>query len=204
MTDHPNQRRRQLLIGTLLTPLVPLVHAANPTPSASEGPFYPTQRMRFRDVDNDLVRLGSAQQPADGKPVRIIGQVLDRDGQPIESAVVEIWQCDANGRYLHTADTGGKPRDDGFQGFGRDVTDADGRFRFRTIEPVPYPGRTPHIHVKVWIGRREALTTQWYLPAHPGNARDFLYQRVPSDQRDAVSLFFDDATEPVAAMSLVV
>ena len=204
MSNLPNHQRRQLLIGTLLTPLMPLAKAATPTPSATEGPFYPTQRMRFRDVDNDLVRLDSANRTAGGETVRIAGQVLDRDGRPIESAVVEIWQCDVNGRYLHTADTGGKPRDDAFQGFGRDVTDADGRFRFRTMKPVPYPGRTPHIHVKVWVGQREQLTTQWYLPDHPDNQSDFLYQRLSTEQREAVSLVFDSSAEPLAAIQLVV
>ena len=99
---------------------------------------------------------------------------------PVKNAVVEIWQCDANGVYLHTADSNGKKdkQDKNFQGFGRFVTGNTGEYYFRTIKPVPYPGRTPHIHYKIWKGRKELLTTQCYIKDHPGNAKDGIYRSI--------------------------
>lgn len=202
--DANNQHRRKLLLGALLVPFVPLARAATLTPRDSEGPFYPTPDMRFNDIDNDLVKLGSTETTSMGEIVRIAGQVMTESGQALSNAVVEIWQCDANGRYLHSGDRGSRARDDGFQGFGRDVTDSRGTFSFRTIKPVPYPGRTPHIHVKVWVEGRERLTTQWYLPDHPLNEQDVLFQRIPASLRQSISLFFDESTEPLAAVSLIV
>lgn len=203
MNQH-DQNRRRLLFGALLVPFTPLVNAATLTPRAAEGPFYPTPNMRFNDIDNDLVKIDSADATSLGEVVRINGQVITESDQALNNAVVEIWQCDANGRYLHSGDRGPGKRDGGFQGIGRDITDSEGKFTFRTIRPVPYPGRTPHIHVKVWVENRERLTTQWYLPDHPLNKQDFLYQRIPVQQRNFVSLFFDNSAEPQAAIQLVV
>ena len=93
----------------------------------------------------------------------------------MKNAVVEIWQCDANGVYLHTADSGMKKdkQDKNFQGFGRFVTGSTGEYYFRTIKPVPYPGRpAPHIHFKVKKGDRELLTSQINIAGHPGNKVD--------------------------------
>ena len=194
--------RRKILFGLASLPVSGL--AALPTPRGAEGPFYPTPAMRYADVDNDLVRIGEAVKQAGGEIVRLGGRVVDFDGRPIESARVEIWQCDARGRYLHRGDSGGA-RDPGFQGFGYDLTDSDGRYSFRTIKPVPYTGRTPHIHVKVLVRNRERLTTQFYLPDHPHNARDWLYQRIPADQRERVTMHFSaDGDEPRASVDLVV
>ena len=205
MNDPANQRRRRLVLGTLLLPAAPLVDAAVRTPAASEGPFYPTTGMRFEDVDNDLVKISGAVRQAGGEVVRIGGRVLDADGTPLAGARVEIWQCDVKGRYLHRADFGWGSRDKGFQGFGRDVTGADGAFAFRTIKPVPYSGRTPHIHVKVLHRERERLTTQLYLPDHPSNQHDGLYRRIPPAQRDLVTLYFGgDGPEPLALVDLVI
>jgi len=92
--------------------------------------------------------------------------------------------------------------DTGFQGFGHDITDAAGTYRFRTIKPVAYPGRTPHIHVKVLDGSRERLTTQFYLKDHPANARDVLYRRLSGAQAAAVDMVFDETQpEPVAQVN---
>ena len=111
---------------------------------------------------------------ARGEIAHLSGQVLDRSGQPLSGALVEIWQCDANGRYIHSGDSGGAPRDPGFQGYGRFETGADGAYRFRTIKPVPYPGRAPHIHVAVrWAGQ-PPLVTQLYVEGAPENASDWL------------------------------
>lgn len=193
-----DQKRRKLLTVATLLPLASLARAVKPTPSAMEGPFYPTREMRFDDIDNDLVKIEGAVKSAGGEIIQLNGQLVDADGDSLKGAFIEIWQCDATGRYLHTADRRAEPRDSGFQGFGRAQTDAEGRFTFRTIKPVPYPGRTPHIHVKVIDQGFELLTTQLYLADHPGNARDFLFQRMSSEQQQRVSMSFEqnsDATE---------
>ena len=193
-TTNPNDDRpsRRRLAGLLA--LVPLLTLAGPafarrTPSATEGPFYPTPAMRFADADNDLVKIEGQVREAGGEVVWLRGRVLDRAGRPVAGARVEIWQCDAKGRYLHTGDRGRRGFDEAFQGFGHVVTEADGAYAFRTIKPVSYPGRTPHIHVKVFHAGRE-LTTQFYIAGHPQNARDWLYQRMSPADRHAVSMTF--------------
>lgn len=146
------------------------------TPRQSEGPFYPP--VLPRDDDNDLVRLVGADAQALGRVTHVLGRVVDREGRPLPGILVEIWQCDANGRYLHPGDSGGRPRDPRFQGYGRTLTDAAGDYRFRTIRPVAYPGRTPHIHFKLSREGRELLTTQMYVAGEPLNERDFLLNAV--------------------------
>ncbi len=200
-----NATRRKLLLGLMTLPMTRLAAAAVTTPAASEGPFYPTESMRFDDVDSDLVKVDGSVESAGGEIVRLGGRVLNRDGRPISAARVEIWQCDVNGRYLHRRDFGWTSRDRGFQGFGRSLSDENGRYGFRTIKPVPYSGRTPHIHVKVRLAGREVLTTQFYLRDHPQNARDWLYQRIPADQRQSVTMVFEDGgSEPSANLDIVI
>ena len=158
--------------------------------------------MRFDDIDNDLVKIAGVVRQAGGEIVTLTGRVLDRSGAPVSGARVEIWQCDVNGRYLHTGDRGGKPRDSAFQGFGHDMTDEQGRYQFRTIKPVAYPGRTPHIHVKVLTGSTE-LTTQFYLDGHPDNPRDVLWRRMSPEQQQAVAMVFrSDAQIPIADVDI--
>ena len=187
---------------TTLTTLLALIglpaRAAVPTPGQTEGPFYPRPAMRFADIDNDLVKIAGAVRRAGGEIVHLAGRVLDRQGRPVTGARVEIWQCDANGRYLHTGDRGGAPRDAAFQGFGHDITDAEGRYRFRTIRPVVYPGRTPHIHVKVLAGNA-TLTTQFYIDGHPGNAGDVIWRRLSPAERQAVAMAFTGAGDQIQA-----
>jgi protocatechuate 3,4-dioxygenase beta subunit len=153
------------------------------TPRQTEGPFYPLELPR--DDDNDLVRVTGSDAQALGRVTHVVGRVLGADGRPVPGALVEIWQCDANGRYLHPGDRGGPVRDLRFQGYGRTLTDASGGYRFRTIRPVPYPGRTPHIHFKVGRDGRELLTTQMYVAGEPGNERDFLLNAVRDPDRRA-------------------
>ena len=155
------------------------------TPSQTEGPFYPVELPR--DSDGDLLRNGSVQY-ARGQPAWVEGQVLDVHGKPVAGALVEIWQCDEAGHYHHPGD-GGRA-DPAFQGFGRVAVGADGRYRFRTIRPVPYSGRTPHIHVKVKLERRELLTTQLYVQGDAGNERDFLWRRLSPEDRAALTVPF--------------
>jgi len=148
------------------------------TPAQTEGPFYPNKLPL--DTDNDLLVINDAITPAVGEITHLTGKILDAKGNPVKNACVEIWQCDAKGVYLHTADSGPKDRqrDKNFQGFGRFTTASSGEYYFRTIKPVPYPGRCPHIHFKVKKGGKELLTTQCYVKGEPGNARDGILQGI--------------------------
>lgn len=139
------------------------------------------------DSDNDLLRNGGLNYSV-GQSAWVEGSVTDLSGKPLAGAQVEIWQCDHAGHYHHPGD-GGKA-DQRFQGFGRVAVAADGRYRFRTIKPVAYAGRTPHIHVKVRLGQRELLTTQMYVADDPGNARDFLWRNLASAERAALTVAF--------------
>ena len=147
--------------------------ALRPTPSQTEGPFYPVALPV--DTDFDLLRTGNRAY-GKGQPAWLEGVVTDTRGVPVSGAVVEIWQCDQAGHYHHPGD-GGKA-DPAFQGFGQVTVGRDGRYRFRTLKPAPYSGRTPHIHVKVKLDRQELLTTQMYVAGDPGNERDFLWRRL--------------------------
>src|SRR5437762_1526910 len=143
------------------------------TPRLTEGPFYPDKLPL--DTDNDLIIVNNSITPAVGEITHLTGKVLDTSGSPIKDATVEIWQVDAKGVYLHSADSGRRQRDSNFQGFGTFTTGSKGEYRFRTIKPVPYTGRTPHIHVKVKKGERELLTTQIFVNGHPQNNRDMVF-----------------------------
>jgi len=168
-----NRRRflSRLAIGAaLFTAPGAFAEALTLTPRQTEGPFYPTKLPL--DTDNDLLILNDSLTPAVGDVTWLSGRILDAKGEPIRNAVVEIWQCDANGVYLHTGSANGAKRDSHFQGFGRFLTGSTGEYLFRTIKPVPYPGRTPHIHYKVKRGGKELLTTQCYIKGHPQNDND--------------------------------
>jgi protocatechuate 3,4-dioxygenase beta subunit len=155
------------------------------TPAQTEGPFYPVSLPK--DTDFDLLRNGGVAYRR-GQPSWVEGVVTDLQGKPVAGAQVEIWQCDEGGHYHHPGD-GGKA-DPAFQGFGRVAVGADGRYRFRTIRPVAYGGRTPHIHVKVKLGARELLTTQLYVEGDPHNERDFIWRRLDEQARAMVTAPF--------------
>ncbi|OJW12390.1 MAG: intradiol ring-cleavage dioxygenase [Planctomycetales bacterium 71-10] len=147
------------------------------TPSRTEGPFYPDKLPL--DQDNDLIVLGDSLTPAVGEITHLHGRILDVAGTPLKGLTMEIWQCDANQVYLHSADSGrnAAKQDKNFQGFGRFTTGATGEYRFRTIKPVPYPGRpAPHIHFKIKKGDRDLLTSQINIAGHPGNKVDGVVQ----------------------------
>lgn len=183
----PAFTRRGLILGTsALFAATPAWAKLLPTPQTTEGPFYPVRIPD--DHDNDLVKVEHAVREAGGEILHLSGRVTDVDGRPVAGAVVEIWQCDANGIYLHPRQSGQARRDAGFQGFGRATADADGRFRFRTILPVPYSGRTPHIHAKVFRGGAEVLTTQFYRAGFPQNAEDFLFTRMSAAEQQRASM----------------
>ena len=159
------------------------------TPRQTEGPFYPNKLPL--DTDNDLLIINDSITPAVGEITHLSGKILDAKGNPIKNAVVEIWQCDANGAYLHTRSGNAGKRDKNFQGFGRFTTASSGEYYFRTIKPVPYPGRTPHIHFKIKKAGKELLTTQCYIKGHPGNAKDGIYRDIEdAKQRDAITVDF--------------
>lgn len=165
------------------------------TPAQSEGPFYPVNLPT--DSDADLLRNGDLRY-AKGRPAWVEGTVTDLAGRPVRGAVVEIWQCDEQGRYHHPGD--GDRADRAFQGFGKAEVDNEGRYRFRTIRPVAYAGRAPHIHVKVKLDRRDLLTTQLYAQGDPGNARDSLWQRLRSDEdRAALTVAFAPGSDGLSA-----
>jgi protocatechuate 3,4-dioxygenase beta subunit len=162
------------------------------TPRQTEGPFYPD---RFPlDTDNDLLIVGDRVQTRLGDVTHLSGRILDRRGRPLPNVLVEIWQVDANGVYLHSADQHAK-RDAGFQGYGRYVTGSSGEYFFRTLKPVPYPGRTPHIHFKVTPKGQPAFTTQCYVQGEPLNARDAVLNGV-SDLNARESLIVPFAPIP--------
>jgi protocatechuate 3,4-dioxygenase beta subunit len=152
------------------------------TPSRTEGPFYPDKLPL--DQDNDLIILSDSLTPAVGEITQLHGRILDAAGTPLKGLTMEIWQCDANQVYLHTADSGRNAarQDKNFQGFGRFTTGKAGEYRFRTIKPVPYPGRpAPHIHFKIKQGDRTLLTSQINIAGHPGNKIDMVVQKGISD-----------------------
>jgi protocatechuate 3,4-dioxygenase, beta subunit len=175
--------------GVLLTAPGAFADELVRTPKQTEGPFYPNKLPL--DTDNDLLIVNDSITPAVGKVTHLTGRVLDAKGSPIRNALVEIWQCDAKGVYLHTADSGRKEPDKNFQGFGRFLTGPSGEYYFRTIKPVPYPGRTPHIHFKIKKAGKELLTTQCYVKGEPGNNRDFIYLAIRDPKaRAAVTVDF--------------
>lgn len=196
--------RRRFLHNAAGLALATLAHrgwsAVEPTPRQSAGPFYPVEIPL--DDDNDLVHVAGQDGVARGRISDLSGRLLDRNGRPLRATRIEIWQCDANGRYRHPRDPGEGAIDPRFQGFGRALTDADGRYRFLTIRPVAYPGRTPHIHVAVYPQGGEPFVTQLYVAGEPRNDGDFLYRRIPVEQRDRVTAEFaagTTASDPLRA-----
>jgi protocatechuate 3,4-dioxygenase, beta subunit len=159
------------------------------TPPQTAGPFYPDKLPL--DTDNDLLIINDSMTPAVGEITHLTGRVLDARGVPIRGATVEIWQVDGRGAYLHTRTSNAEKRDANFQGFGRFLTDSRGGYYFRTVKPVPYPGRTPHIHFAVTMAGREPFTTQCYVHGHPGNEGDFIVRSIRDPRaRQAVMVDF--------------
>lgn len=203
----------RLLTGTASALALPsLAWAA--LPAMTEGPFYPSLEWRTRQLDWDadltrVTRAAGADAPrASGEWLDLGGAVVDAEGRPIDGAEVEIWQCDVHGSYRHPHGAGDKV-DEAFQGFGGTRSDARGLYRFRTIKPVPYPGRTPHIHVRVRHASFGELTSQLFVAGDPGNARDFLYRSLSAADRANTEIRLERAaagspTRWVAQRSLVV
>lgn len=163
----------------------------------TDGPFYPPARWRaqWSDWDADLTRVtqGNEVHVARGEHLGLALAVVDTNGRLVDGAEVEIWQCDTMQHYRHPD----VPReaadrtirfDPGFQGFGAARSDARGELSLRTIRPVPYPGRTPHIHVKLRHVSFGEWTSQLFVAGDSGNARDFLWRNVPVEDRAALEM----------------
>lgn len=202
----PHHLRRRIVGGLATTLALPafvrdaLAQATlRPTPAQTEGPFYPV--VLPNDTDFDLLAQGKLRYTR-GAATWLDGTVTDTAGRPLRGAVVEIWQCDQQGHYHHPGDGG--TADPAFQGFGRVVASNDGSYRFRTIRPAPYKGRTPHIHVKVRLAQRELLTTQLYVEGDAGNERDFLWRRLGAEDRAAVTVPFAQVQDGLQARFAIV
>ena len=173
--EHPISGRRQFLQGVAFTTAafsVPGVFAEelSKTPRQTEGPFYP-DRLPL-DTDNDLLIINEGITPGVGQITHLTGRILSPSGEPVRNALVEIWQADNNGAYIHSGSNDSGNRDKNFQGFGRFLTGSKGEYYFRTIKPVPYQPRTPHIHFAVEIKGKRYLTTQCYIRGHELNQND--------------------------------
>jgi len=160
------------------------------TPAQTEGPFYPDKLPL--DTDNDLLVINDAITPAIGEITWLSGRILDSTGRPMRNALVEIWQVDNNGAYLLSGTGNREKRDKNFQGFGRFITGSTGEYLFRTIKPVPYPGRTRHIHFAIKARGHEKFTTQCYVRGEPKNASDGVLKGIPDAKaRESVIVPFE-------------
>jgi protocatechuate 3,4-dioxygenase beta subunit len=195
---HALLNRRKALAGAGAVILAPRLALAQPplvvTPGQTEGPFYPTSFPA--DMDWDLVRVTGQAAQAMGQVTYVSGRVLNKRGAPVRGAMVEIWQCDGHGIYNHPQQSGLNRRDTAFQGYGRSEVAADAGYRFRTIRPPAYPGRTPHIHFKVSAPGTGRLTTQMYFAGEALNARDGVLGRIRDPRaRESVIVRLDPASE---------
>ena len=185
------------LVGFAAPAVLRAQEMPRPAPATAfqmEGPFYPYDDMPS-DQDADLVRVTGVDAQAMGQVTHVTGTVWDQFGEPRAGALIEIWQCDHTGRYIHRDDPNvDRPRDAGFQGYGKAVTDARGAFRFRTIKPVAYTAliggeqiwRAPHIHATVSTRGVRRLTTQLYVAGAPQNDADILMQQVTPIEREGL------------------
>lgn len=182
MIRSPVLTRRRVVVSALSLAAIAAVRPAGAaalprTPAQTAGPFYP--RTIPLDSDADLVQVAGRAARAAGRVTHVAGRILDEAGRPVRGARVEIWQCDNLGFYHHPRDRrGALGGDPNFQGYGRAAAGDDGAYRFRTIRPVPYPGRTPHIHFAVSGPGFEGWTTQMYVAGEPLNDGDFVLGRI--------------------------
>lgn len=168
------------------------------TPDNPEGPFYPIHQQA--DKDADLTRVAGKDTRAAGEVICVSGRVLDENGAPIEGALVDIWQANAFGKYLHEGDTSTGEHDPNFQYWAQMKTDAEGRYRYTTIKPAAYTAmgewvRPPHIHYRVSRRGYRELTTQMYFAGEALNEKDLLLLEVPEDLRGRLTVAFENDGE---------
>lgn len=163
---------RQVIVGSsaFWTVKGAFAEALTLTPSQTEGPLYPDKLPL--DTDNDLLLINDGITPAVGEVTHVSGRILDKDGSPVRNAMVEIWQVDNQGVYIHSKTAQRPNRDKNFQGFGRFLTGSSGEYYFRTIKPPAYGRRAQHIHFAVIRGNERVLTTQLYVKGDPKIQRD--------------------------------
>lgn len=169
------------------------------TPAQMRGPFYPVTLPL--DRDNDLVKVAGGNGLAHGTITDVAGRILDTDGRPVTGVKIEIWQVNGYGRYHHPGDDSDLPLDPNFQGFGETVSNDDGGYRFRTVKPIAYPGRAPHIHFALTGRGFGPFYTQMYLAGAPENAGDFLLRGI-SDRKAREALIVALERSPNAGSEL--
>jgi protocatechuate 3,4-dioxygenase beta subunit len=187
-------------------PLVPLEHSL----SELTGPVYGHDAAG--ELDHDLTRNAAKNGEPLGERIVVTGRVLDEDGRAVGGTLIEIWQANAAGRYVHTADQHHAPIDPNFLGAGRCVADEEGGYRFYTIKPGAYPWknhpnawRPNHIHFSLFgPSFATRLVTQMYFPGDPLLDLDPIYQGAPAGARERmIARFSIDATEPAFALGYV-
>jgi protocatechuate 3,4-dioxygenase beta subunit len=187
-------------------PLLPMRH----TLSELAQPVYGHEDIG--ELDHDLTRNAALNGAPLGERIVVTGRVIDERGRPLRHTLVELWQCNAAGRYVHAVDTHDAPLDPNFLGAGRTLTDGEGRYRFLTIKPGAYPwGNHPnawrpnHIHFSLF-GEHFAsrLVTQMYFPGDPLLELDPIYRSTPPGVRERLVAHFDlAATQPGFALGYV-
>jgi len=194
-TSATGRRRFTQGVGAALSALAwpALASSRRAIAAMTDGPFYPPRawREQWADWDADLSRVQRDGRTlvARGEHLGLELQLVDVNGRAIDGAEVEIWQCDALATYHHPGvRVAAAQIDAGFQGFGATRSDTAGVLRFRTIRPVPYPGRTPHIHVKLRHAGFGEVSSQLFVAGDPGNARDFLFRQIDADSQTAMSM----------------
>jgi len=200
MKINKGMTRRTLVHGSLGVAVLSATGSllAAPTPHQTEGPFFPIREQP--DTDADMTLIDGHPERAFGEVIEVSGRVLDEDGNAIADALVDVWQANMHGRYAHEADPNPAPLDDNFQGWAQLKTDAEGRYRVRTIKPGAYPvmdgwSRPPHIHFKVARRGFHELTTQMYFAGEPLNDVDRLFLSVPEESRDMLVVDFGPARD---------
>ena len=162
------------------------------TPRQTEGPFYPL--VRPMAIDSDLIHVPGENGAAIGDATAVEGRVIDSSGRPLAGVLVEVWQANSYGRYNDSRDNSSQPIDRRFKGYGTSVTDDEGRYRFLTIRPVPYPGRAPHIHFAL-SGQPmpRKFITQMYVAGAAENDRDSLLRALSPAERKRLLVALDRA-----------
>ncbi|MFN8459472.1 MAG: protocatechuate 3,4-dioxygenase subunit beta [Anaerolineae bacterium] len=185
-------------------PLLPLPH----TLSELTGPVYGYDDLK--PLDNDLTRNAVKNGQPIGERIIVVGRVLDEGGRPVPNALIEVWQANACGRYIHKNDQHDAPLDPNFTGAGRVLTDQNGEYRFTTIKPGAYPWRNhlnawrpPHIHFSLFgLNFLSRLVTQMYFPGDPLLALDPIYNGIPDERarQRLISHYAHDITTPEWAL----